>query len=114
MATDDNAAPTLGFKLLMPGAGTTVKLTPLLAAPPTAVTTTLPLVALLGTVAVTLLAFQLVIVAAVPLNVTPPWDDPKFDPAITIDEPTAPELGVRLLTIGGTVNTTPLLSTPLA
>jgi hypothetical protein len=47
----------------------TVKLAPLLADPET-VTTTLPLVAALGTVVVILIAAQLVGVAAVPLNCT--------------------------------------------
>ena len=47
----------------------TVKLTPLLATPPT-VTTTLPLVAGYGTVVVMLVGLQLVTVAAVPWKVT--------------------------------------------
>jgi hypothetical protein len=53
------------------GAAVTVKLTPLLATPPT-VTTTFPLVAPVGTGATMLVAVQFagVIVAAVPLNVT--------------------------------------------
>jgi hypothetical protein len=52
----------------MLGAGMfTVKLTPLLATPPT-VTTTLPVVAPDGTGATMLVALQLVGVAAVPLN----------------------------------------------
>jgi len=55
--------PTRGSKPV------TVKPTPLLATPPT-VTTTFPLVALLGTDVVMLVGLQLVTVAAVPLNVT--------------------------------------------
>ena len=47
----------------------TVKLTALLATPPT-VTTTFPVVAPVGTVVVMLVALQLVTVASVPLNVT--------------------------------------------
>ena len=47
----------------------TVKLTPLLASPPT-VTTTFPLVAAFGTDVVMLVGLQFVTVAAVPLNVT--------------------------------------------
>src|SRR6267142_2506038 len=110
-------APVVGERLVMLGAGTTVKLLPALATPPAAVTTTLPVVAPLGTVAVILLALQFVIdVALVPLKVTPPLPcvGPKFDPAITMDEPTAPVLGVRDVMLGAavTVNVTPVLAWP--
>jgi hypothetical protein len=53
MTMDDPTAPLLGVRLVMLGAGVTVKETPLLATPPAAVTTTLPVVAPVGTVAVT-------------------------------------------------------------
>jgi hypothetical protein len=59
--------------LLMLGAGVTVKPRPLLVPPPFAVTTTLPVVAPAGAVAVMLLALQPVIVADTPLNVAPPF-----------------------------------------
>jgi hypothetical protein len=49
--------------------GFTLNLTPLLG-PPFTVTTTLPVVAAAGTVAAIAVAFQLVGVAATPLNVT--------------------------------------------
>jgi len=62
-------APVVIDRLVMCGAATTVKLTPLLAEPET-VTTTLPVVAPLGTVAAMLVALQLVTVAIVPLNLT--------------------------------------------
>ena len=114
------AAPTIpevGTRLLIVGAAVTVKVTPLLATPPAAVTTTFPVVAPLGTVATTWLALQLVMVAVVPLKVTlpVPWVGPKLDPAITMDEPTAPVLGVSEVMLGAavTVNRTPLLATPL-
>src|SRR6267142_244987 len=112
-------APVVGERLVMLGAGTTVKLLPPLATPPAAVTTTLPVVAPLGTVAVILLALQFVIdVALVPLNFTlpVPCDGPKFDPAITMDDPTAPVLGVSdvMLGVAVTVNVTPELATPPA
>ena len=85
------------------GAGTdvTVKLAPLLASPAT-VTTTLPVVAPLGTGATMLVAFQLVGVAVVPLNVTVlvPCVAPKFAPVIVADVPTGPELGVRFVMLG--------------
>ena len=57
----------VGFKFEIIGG--TVKFTPLLATPPT-LTTTFPVVAPLGTVAAMLVAFQLVTLAVVPLNVT--------------------------------------------
>ena len=63
-------APEVGDKLVMLGAATTVKVTPLLATPPT-VTTTLPVVAPVGTVTTIDVAPQLVIaVAVVVLNFT--------------------------------------------
>src|SRR5437899_3702960 len=115
----------------MLGAGAvTVKVTPLLAWPPT-VTTTLPVVAPLGTGAVTVVALQLVGVAAVPLNWTMlvPCVAPKFAPAIVTAVPTAPDVGLRLVMLGAlpptgtatpslagppTVTTTPPVVTPLA
>src|SRR6267378_2617410 len=83
--------------------GTTVKLTPLLATPPT-VTTTLPVVAPVGTGTTMLVALQLVGVAAVPLNVTVlvPCVAPKFVPVIVTDVPTGPEVGDRLPIAGAT------------
>jgi hypothetical protein len=57
-------------------------------------------------------------VAVVPLNLTVllPCVEPKFDPPIVTDAPTAPEFGVRLamLGAGSTVKALPPLSTPLA
>ena len=82
----------------------TVKSTPLLAVPPR-VTTTLPVVAPVGTGTRILVALQfaaLVGFVAVPLNVTVlvPWVAPKFEPAIVTDVPTGPEFGVRLVIVG--------------
>jgi hypothetical protein len=57
----------------MLGAGVTVNVTPLLATPLT-VTTTLPVVAPVGTVAVMLVELKLVMVAVVPLNLTVTFD----------------------------------------
>src|SRR5580693_1075201 len=94
----------------------TVNATPLLATPLT-VTTTLPLVVPVGTVATMLAALQLVGGAAFPLNVIVlvPCVAPKFAPAIVTEAPTTPEVGVRLVMLGGgvTVKATPLLATPL-
>ncbi len=74
-------------------AGTTVNGDPLLASPPT-VTTTLPVVAPVGTVTTMLALLQLVTVAAVPLNATVLVNcvAPKPVPVMVIDAPTAPEV----------------------
>ena len=75
------------------GAGlVTVKLTPLLAGPPT-VTTTFPVVAPLGTTTTMLAALQLVGVPTVPLNATVlvPCVAPKFVPLIVTGVPTDPD-----------------------
>ena len=99
----------------MLGVGSTVKVTPLLAFPPT-VTTTLPFVAPVGTTATIEVLVQLVIVvAAVPLNFTvfEPCE-PKFRPVMVTEAPIAAELGDTLLMLGKTVKLDPLLFTPLA
>lgn len=95
----------------------TTKLTPLLATPDT-VTTTLPVVAPLGTVVAMLVIPQLVAVAVVPLNfmMLVPCVDPKLVPVIVIPEPIVPDDADRLtmLGVGSTVKLLPLLFTPLA
>lgn len=107
--------PEVGLRLVIVGVGRTVKLTPLLATPLT-VTTTLPVVAALGTGTVMLPALQFVGVAATPLNVTVlvPWLAPKFAPVIVMEPPTGPEAGLRLeiAGVGMTEKVTPLLATP--
>jgi hypothetical protein len=118
IVTDSPTAAVVGDKLVMLGVATTVKLAPLLFAPP-ALTTTLPLVAPVGTGATIDVALQLVIeVAVVPLNATVlvPWVDPKFAPVIVTEAPIAPVVGDRLVMLGAatTVKLTPLLFTPLA
>src|ERR1700734_1307713 len=97
-------APTAaedGDKLLMLGVGSTVNAAPGLGKSFTA-TTTLPVVAPAGTVTTIELAFQLVGVAAMPLNVTElvPWVVPKFAPGSVTAAPTAPEEGERLVIPG--------------
>src|SRR5580692_5116155 len=101
-----------------PVPGVTVKVTPLLAWPPT-VTTAGPVVAPAGTSVVRLVEVHPVGVVAVPLNVTVlvPCAAPKFVPAIVTDVPTAPADGVRLVRVGGgggvvTVKLIPLLAWP--
>jgi hypothetical protein len=62
-----------------------------------------------------LLGPQAEAVAVVPLNLTVlvPWVVPKFVPEITTEPPTDAEVGEVLVMVGPTVNTTPLLGTPL-
>ena len=80
----------------------TASMTPLLATPPT-VTTTLTVVAPVGTVATIDVSLQLpMVVAAVPLNATVlvPWVDPKFVPVMVTEAPTAADVGARLVILG--------------
>ena len=115
IVTDSPTTPDGGHRLAILGA--TVNEEPLLANPPT-VTTTLPVVAPVGTVATIEVALQLpIVVAVVPLNATVfvPCVEPKFVPVIVTDAPTAPDVGDRLVMLGAdtTVNDDPLLATPL-
>src|SRR5207245_815065 len=107
--------PLVGDRLVIVGGTVTVNDTPLLASPPT-VTTTLPVVAPVGTGTMMLVADQLVGVAVVPLNVTVlvPCVAPKPVPAIVTAVATGPLVGDRLVIVGGmvTVNDTPLLASP--
>jgi hypothetical protein len=84
------------------GGDTTVKLIPLLAAPPEYVTTTLPVDAAAGTGTTMLPGLQVAGVAVVPLNVTvvAPWLVPKPDPAIVTEVPAAPVAGDTLVRTG--------------
>src|ERR1700675_2191760 len=95
--------------------GTTVKLLPLVFTP-LVFTTTLPVVAPEGTVVAMLVALQLVTAAAVPLKLTVlvPWAEPKLVPVILTEDPTAPDVGERLLMVGvgSTVKADPLLAWP--
>jgi hypothetical protein len=118
IVTDAPTAPDVGDRLVMLGADTTVNDDPLLATLLT-VTTTLPVVAPVGTVATIEVALQLpIVVAVVPLNFTvlDPCVEPKFVPVIVTDAPMAPEVGDKLviLGVGSTVKDDPLLFTPLA
>jgi Na+-transporting methylmalonyl-CoA/oxaloacetate decarboxylase beta subunit len=97
--TEVPTTPDVGDRLVILGVGATVKLTPLLALPPT-VTTTLPVVAPVGTVTFIEVAPQLVIVVAVVVlnfTVLVPCVEPKFVPVIVTDAPTAPEIGDKLV-----------------
>jgi hypothetical protein len=114
MITEAPTAPVVGVRLVMAGAGVTVKGTALLATP-AAFTITLPVVAPAGTFAVILVALQAVTdVTAVPLNVTVlvPCVAPKLVPAMITEAPTAPVFGSKLVIAGGgvTVKVTPVLA----
>jgi hypothetical protein len=104
-------------RLAICGVGKTVKLMPLLLTP-LAKTTTLPLVAPLGTVTAIELADQLLTLAAVPLNETVPvpWLLPKLLPEIVTGAPTPPEVTDKLVMLGAgtTVNAMVFVVTPLA
>src|SRR5258708_8589456 len=93
--------------------GGPVKFRPLLATPLT-VTTTLPVVAPVGTGTAMLFADQFVGDDEVPLKVTVlvPWLAPRFAPVIVTEAPTGPETGLRVEMLGVviTVKVTPLLA----
>jgi hypothetical protein len=93
IVTDAPTAPVVGERLVMLGAGTTVKLTPLLSTP-LAWTTTLPLAAPLGTGTTIDVALQLPGVAAVPLKLTVlvPCVVPKFVPVMVTEALPLPSL----------------------
>src|SRR5207248_3030505 len=78
------------------------------------VTTTVPVVTPAGAGTTILVALQLVGVAGVPLKVTVlvPAVAPKFLPAMVIETPEDPAGGVRLVIVGPTVKTRPLLARP--
>jgi hypothetical protein len=101
MVTDVPTGPLVGAILVRVGGLVTVYVSPLLAAPLT-VTSTLPVVAPLGTDTTILVADQLDGVAGVPLNVTVLvlCVAPKFVPVIVTDVPTAPLAGARLVSVG--------------
>jgi hypothetical protein len=115
IVTEVPTGPPVGERPVTVGADPTVKFTPLLAIPPT-VTTTLPVVAPVGTGATILVALQLVGVAVVPLNLTvlAPWVDPKLAPVIVTEVPTFPDAGLSPVIPGPvpTTKTTPLLDSP--
>jgi hypothetical protein len=113
MVTDVPTGPTEGLKFVMFGDGVTVKLTPLLVTLPT-VTTTLPVVAPVGTLVTMLVSLQLVPRTGIPLKVIElnPLVAPKLDPLIVNDVPTGPDEGVKLVMNGKTVNGTGLLAKP--
>jgi len=105
--------PLVGEKLLIVGAGMTVKLLPLLAVPPEVVTLIGPVEAPLGTVAAIEVDEFTVKLALVPLNRTA--EAPvKLVPLIVTVVPTPPLVGEKLVIVGGgmTVKLLALLAVP--
>jgi hypothetical protein len=99
--TEVPTRPEEGEMLPILGEGM-LKLTPLLAIPLLAVTTTLPLVASAGTEVLILVLLQLVIEATVPLMLTLPlpWVAPKFVPVIVMAVPAVPDAGETVVMAG--------------
>jgi hypothetical protein len=96
------AVAVVGESVVMVGVELlTVKGWPLLGTPPT-VTTTLPVIAPVGTVATIAPGFQLMMVAATPpkVAVLEPCDEPKFDPEMVTEVPTGPEAVLRAVITG--------------
>ena len=117
ITTDAPTGPEVGFNPLIDGGGpVTVKVTPLLACPPT-VTTTGPVAAVAGTGTVIEASLQLLGVAVTPLKVTvlAPLVAPKFTPLIATDVSTSPDVGSNEMIDGEdpvTLNVTGLLAWP--
>lgn len=90
--TEVPTEPEVGFSLKMAGPDPGSKITQLLESPLT-VTSKHPTPAPLGTVTTMLVAFQLVGVATVPLNVTllAPWVAPNPVPVIVTEVPGEPD-----------------------
>ena len=107
MTTEEPTAPLVGAIEVMLGADVTVNVGPVVLIWPPTVTATSPLAAPVGTVAVMLVALQFVMaVACVLPNLTvlpETCDDRKLVPAITTEEPNAPDVGVRPVTVGSPV-----------
>src|SRR5262249_19812531 len=100
-ATLPDVGNVAGAIPVMVGDDRAVNALPLLATPPT-VTTTLPVVAPAGTGTVMLVFDHAVGVPAVPLNVTVlvPGAEPKLNPVMMTDVPTAADVSDRLVMFG--------------
>jgi hypothetical protein len=107
MTTTVPTAPEVGVKLVIVGAGITVKLVALVAVPPAVVTVTVPVAVPAATVAVICVSpFTVKDAAAVPLNLTA--EAPvNAEPVMVTTVPTGPEVGVKLLTVGGGITVKP-------
>ncbi len=107
IVTGTPIGPEEGVKFVIVGDGVTVKPTPLLGKLPT-VTTTLPVVAPVGTLVIMLVSLQLAAPTGIPLKVIElnPLVAPKLEPFIVTDVPTGPDEGFKLVMTGKTVNGT--------
>jgi len=105
--------PEEGFTFVIVGDGVTVKLTPLLGKDPT-VTTTLPVVAPVGTEIPMLVSLQLTGAVGMPLNEMElnPFEAPKLLPLIVTEVPTGPDEGLKLVIAGATPKFGVLLARP--
>src|SRR5689334_3622795 len=99
MVTVVPTGPLSGVKLVMVGAGITVKLELLVAVPPGALTLIGPVVAVAGTVAEIEVSEMTVNVALTPLNLTA-VAPVKFVPVIVTLVPAGPLVGVKLVNVG--------------
>jgi len=95
------SAPLVGVNAVMVGGGITVKTPLLVAVPPGVVSTIFPLFAPAGTMAVMVVAFTTVNVAAAPLNCTAEAFA-KFVPVSVMVAPPPPPIGVKEAIVGGT------------
>ncbi len=111
MVTVTPTPPLPGEKLLIAGVRLTVKSVALVAVPAAVVTAMRPVVAPAGTVAVILIGVLVVMVAAVPLNVTD--DAPaRLAPLMVTLAPIAPVDGVKLVIRGATTKLAALVAVP--
>jgi hypothetical protein len=90
---------------MMVGGVVTLKLPEEVAVPPGVVTARGPVVAPLGTVALTWVAESTVKAAGVPLNVTPVAPSKLLPVSVTV-VPTWPDVGVKLVRVGGALAVT--------
>jgi len=112
IVTEVPDGPEVGKRLEMTMGFATVKVTELLAVPPT-VTTTLaaPFASPDGTTATIDVLPQLVVDAVTPANVTVllPFVPPKFFPVIVTDVPDGPAVGEILVILGAAAKSNPLV-----
>ena len=108
------AMPEAGETVDIVGGPTTVNVAALVPVPPGVVTEMVPVVAVVGTTAVMLVALTtLKLAAAVPLNDTA-VAPVKFEPVRVTVAPGLPDVGVKLVMVGRTLNVLLLVAVPPA